>query len=42
MEYLKKNGNIYEYPILVEQSKGIVTQFETTFYIYDRVYDMMD
>ena len=42
MEYLKKNGNIYEYPILVEQSKGIVTQFETTFYIYDGVYDMMD
>jgi len=42
IEYLKKNGNIYEYPILVEQSNGIVTQFETTFYIYDRVYDMMD
>ncbi len=42
IEYLKKNGNIHEYPILVEQSKGIVTQFETTFYIYDRVYDMMD
>jgi len=42
IEYLKKNGNIYEYPILVEQSKGIVTQFETTFYIYDGVYDMMD
>ncbi|MDT7890764.1 MAG: type II methionyl aminopeptidase [Candidatus Nanopusillus sp.] len=42
IEYLKKNGNIHEYPILVEQSNGIVTQFETTFYIYDRVYDMMD
>ena len=42
IEYLKKNGNIYEYPILVEQSNGIVTQFETTFYIYDGVYDMMD
>jgi len=42
IEYLKKNGNIYEYPILLEQSNGIVTQFETTFYIYDRVYDMMD
>ncbi|NAZ25956.1 MAG: type II methionyl aminopeptidase [Nanoarchaeota archaeon] len=42
IEYLKKNGNIYEYPTLVEQSNGIVTQFETTFYIYDRVYDMMD
>jgi len=42
IEYLKKNGNIYEYPILVEQSNGIVTQFETTFFIYDRVYDMMD
>jgi len=42
VEYLKKNGNIQEYPILVEQSNGIVTQFETTFYIYDRVYDMMD
>ncbi|EOD42190.1 Methionine aminopeptidase [Candidatus Nanobsidianus stetteri] len=42
IEYLKKNGNIYEYPILVEQSNGIVSQFETTFYIYDRVYDMMD
>ena len=41
IEYLKKNGNIYEYPILIEQSNGIVTQFETTFYIYDRVYDMM-
>jgi len=42
IEYLKKNGNIHEYSILVEQSNGIVTQFETTFYIYDRVYDMMD
>ena len=42
IEYLKKNGNIYEYPVLVEQSNGIVTQFETTFYIYDRVYDMME
>jgi methionyl aminopeptidase len=42
IEYLKKNGNIHEYPILIEQSNGIVTQFETTFYIYDRVYDMMD
>jgi len=42
VEYIKKNGNIHEYPILVEQSNGIVTQFETTFYIYDRVYDMMD
>jgi methionyl aminopeptidase len=42
IEYLKKNGNIHEYPILVEQSNGIVTQFETTFYIYDGVYDMMD
>jgi methionyl aminopeptidase len=42
IEYLKKNGNIHEYPILVEQSNGIVTQFEKTFYIYDRVYDMMD
>ena len=42
IEYLKKNANIYEYPILLEQSNGIVTQFETTFYIYDRVYDMMD
>jgi methionyl aminopeptidase len=42
VEYIKKNGNIHEYPMLVEQSNGIVTQFETTFYIYDRVYDMMD
>ncbi|MFZ8855581.1 MAG: type II methionyl aminopeptidase [Candidatus Nanopusillus sp.] len=42
VEYIKKNGNIHEYPILVEQSNGIVTQFETTFYTYDRVYDMMD
>jgi len=42
IEYLKKNGNVYEYPILLEQSNGIVTQFETTFYIYDGVYGMMD
>jgi methionyl aminopeptidase len=41
IEYLKRNGNIYEYPILIEQSNGIVTQFETTFYIGNEVLDMM-
>jgi methionyl aminopeptidase len=41
IEYLKKNGNLYEYPVLIEQSNGIVTQFETTFYIGDEVLDMM-
>ncbi|BFI73493.1 methionine aminopeptidase [Nanoarchaeota archaeon] len=42
MEYLKRNGNIYEHPVLIEQSNGIVSQFETTFYIGDKVLDLME
>ncbi|MGC9079939.1 MAG: type II methionyl aminopeptidase [Nanopusillaceae archaeon] len=42
IEYLKRNGNIKEFSILTEKSGGIVVQFETTFYIGDRVYDLMD
>ncbi|BBL45317.1 type II methionyl aminopeptidase [Nanobdella aerobiophila] len=41
IEYLKKNGNLYEYPVLIEQGDGIVTQFETTFYINNEIFDMM-
>jgi len=38
---LKKNNILYEYPILVEKSGGIVSQWETTFYINEGVQDLL-
>jgi len=38
---LKKNNILYEYPILVEKSKGIVSQWETTFHINGGVHDLL-
>lgn len=38
---LKKNNILYEYPILVEKSGGIVSQWETTFYINGGVQDLL-
>jgi len=37
INYLKREKILYEYPILVEQSKGIVSQFEHTFLINNGV-----
>jgi len=42
IEILKKNKIIYEYPILIEKSKGIVSQHETTFFINNGIHDLMD
>ncbi len=36
---LKRQGIIYEYSILVEQSKGIVSQHEKTFYVMDEIFE---
>ena len=42
LNMLKKEGIIYEYPVLVEKSNGIVSQFEKTFIIIDKPYDALD
>lgn len=42
IEYLKKENILYEYPILVEKSGGVVSQHETTFFICRSVEDLVD
>ncbi len=41
LNYLVKAGILYEYPVLIEQSKGIVAQWETTVLVDTRVVDLM-
>jgi methionyl aminopeptidase len=38
---LKQAGCLYEFPVLVEKSGGIVSQWETTFYVGSDVYDLL-
>jgi len=42
IEILKRNNIIYEYPILIEKTGGIVSQHETTFFINSGVHDVID
>lgn len=39
---LKREGIIYEFPILITSNDNVVTQFESTFYINGGVHDLID
>lgn len=41
LDYLKSQGILYEYPILITSNNNYVSQFETTFYVKDNTYDLI-